>query len=70
YSPVRHSSRIQKSTHQFATRPESKNHLCKHKIKLGGLVRLACIRHAASVRPEPGSNSHLIDEKLLTSSSN
>jgi len=22
------------------------------------LVRLACIRHAASVRPEPGSNSH------------
>ena len=21
-------------------------------------VRLACIRHAASVRPEPGSNSH------------
>jgi hypothetical protein len=22
-------------------------------------VRLACIRHAASVRPEPGSNSHL-----------
>ena len=22
-------------------------------------VRLACIRHAASVRPEPGSNSHV-----------
>src|SRR5207244_3648428 len=22
-----------------------------------GLVRLACVRHAASVRPEPGSNS-------------
>ncbi|KWU07546.1 hypothetical protein AEL97_11190, partial [Lactobacillus crispatus] len=22
------------------------------------LARLACIRHAASVRPEPGSNSH------------
>ena len=21
-------------------------------------ARLACIRHAASVRPEPGSNSH------------
>ena len=26
---------------------------------LPSLVRLACIRHAASVRPEPGSNSHL-----------
>ena len=25
---------------------------------LPGCVRLACIRHAASVRPEPGSNSH------------
>ena len=24
-------------------------------------VRLACIRHAASVRPEPGSNSSLYD---------
>ena len=23
-------------------------------------VRLACIRHAASVRPEPGSNSHVM----------
>ena len=25
------------------------------------LVRLACVRHAASVRPEPGSNSPLND---------
>ena len=25
---------------------------------LAPFVRLACIRHAASVRPEPGSNSH------------
>ena len=22
------------------------------------IARLACVRHAASVRPEPGSNSH------------
>ena len=28
------------------------------------LVRLACIRHAASVRPEPGSNSHFRNEKF------
>jgi len=27
---------------------------CCHRL---GLARLACIRHAASVRPEPGSNS-------------
>ena len=27
--------------------------------KLWALVRLACVRHAASVRPEPGSNSPL-----------
>ena len=26
-------------------------------------VRLACVRHAASVRPEPGSNSHNIVSK-------
>jgi hypothetical protein len=29
-------------------------HQCCHRLDL---VRLACIRHAASVRPEPGSNS-------------
>ena len=25
---------------------------------VGRFVRLACLRHAASVHPEPGSNSH------------
>ena len=25
--------------------------------EVGFLVRLACVKHAASVRPEPGSNS-------------
>ena len=29
-------------------------------IPLRLLARLACIRHAASVRPEPGSNSHFL----------
>jgi hypothetical protein len=28
-------------------------------IVLKHFARLACVRHAASVRPEPGSNSHL-----------
>ena len=34
--------------------------------KLWALVRLACVKHAASVRPEPGSNSPL--KKSLNSS--
>ena len=29
------------------------------------IVRLACIRHTASVRPEPGSNSRFKFEKLI-----
>ena len=29
----------------------------------GLTVRLACVKHAASVRPEPGSNSPLKNEK-------
>ena len=32
------------------------------------LLRLACVKHAASVRPEPGSNSPLYE--LFDSSSN
>jgi hypothetical protein len=31
------------------------------------LVRLACVRHAASVDSEPGSNSHLNPEDNLDS---
>ena len=38
--------RFPRVTHPCATRPE-------------GLVRLACVRHAASVRSEPGSNSQV-----------
>ena len=37
------------------THPSATFLWCKHQI----LVRLACIKHAASVRPEPGSNSPL-----------
>ena len=32
---------------------------------LGVFVRLACVRHAASVHPEPGSNSQIISFKRL-----
>jgi hypothetical protein len=40
--------------HVLLTRSPLGLHLCCHKLDL---VRLACIKHAASVRPEPGSNS-------------
>ena len=43
YSPVRH------SVNQDSIR----------KLPLHCFVRLACVRHAASVHPEPGSNSHV-----------
>ena len=42
--------RFPRVTHPCATRPE-------------GLVRLACVRHAASVRSEPESNSHVYDRQ-------
>ena len=28
-------------------------------LREGCFVRLACVKHAASVHPEPGSNSHV-----------
>ena len=43
YSPVRHS-----------VSPDSIRKLPRNRF-----VRLACVRHAASVHPEPGSNSHV-----------
>ena len=52
YSPVRHSL---KTRH-----PEG-----IVKIKL---VRLACVKHAASVHPEPGSNSHVASKQTSLSS--
>jgi hypothetical protein len=44
--------RFPRVTHPCATRPE-------------GLVRLACVRHAASVRSEPGSNSQVHDRNPI-----
>ena len=32
---------------------------CKHPLFPCEPVRLACVKHAASVHPEPGSNSHV-----------
>ena len=41
-------------THPCATIPENKK---GEPLSLNGTVRLACVRHAASVSSEPGSNS-------------
>ena len=47
-------------THALLTRPP-----LSHKIfiseenQIKRFVRLACVKHAASVHPEPGSNSHV-----------
>ena len=47
-------------THALLTRPPlSLKHLHSEEIRRKSFVRLACVRHAASVHPEPGSNSHV-----------
>ena len=44
-------------THALLTRPPLNLSNSIRKLPLISSVRLACVRHAASVRPEPGSNS-------------
>ena len=47
-------------THALLTRPPlSQNILPSEEFQLSCFVRLACVKHAASVHPEPGSNSHV-----------
>ena len=50
---------IRQVTHALLTRPPlSHKSLHSEEIRLKCFVRLACVKHAASVHPEPGSNSH------------
>ena len=44
-------------THALLTRPPLNLILLGRSLVKLGPVRLACVRHAASVHPEPGSNS-------------
>ena len=44
-------------THALLTRPPLIPHSVDRSLRHGFTVRLACVKHAASVRPEPGSNS-------------
>ena len=47
-------------SHALLTRPPlSHKHLHPEGICRKCFVRLACVKHAASVHPEPGSNSHV-----------
>ena len=47
-------------THALLTRPPlSHKELQTEVIRSKCFVRLACVKHAASVYPEPGSNSHV-----------
>ena len=52
-------------THALLTRPPlSHQRYQSEEINLRCFVRLACVKHAASVHPEPGSNSHV--KKLIS----
>ena len=44
-------------THALLTRPPLSFKTSIRRLPLWNSVRLACVRHAASVHPEPGSNS-------------
>ena len=46
-------------THALLTRPPLGILKSIRKLQSKYLVRLACVKHAASVYPEPGSNSHV-----------
>ena len=57
---------VRQVTHALLTRPPlSHKKLHSEKIRFKCFVRLACVKHAASVHPEPGSNSH---KKCLSAS--
>ena len=46
-------------THALLTRPPLNCLKSIRKLHSNSSVRLACVKHAASVHPEPGSNSHV-----------
>ena len=46
-------------THALLTRPPLETDQIRRSLNEMFPVRLACVKHAASVHPEPGSNSHV-----------
>ena len=53
-------------THALLTRPPLIHSSVGRSLRQNFIVRLASVKHAASVRPEPGSNSLKIISKHLT----
>ncbi|WP_232725366.1 hypothetical protein, partial [Bacillus sp. FJAT-44742] len=51
------SQSVRQVAHVLLTRPPLIPQALPRRAQLASCARLACIRHAASVRPEPGSNS-------------
>ena len=51
---------VRQVTHALLTRPPlSHKRIIPEENQIKCFVRLACVKHAASVHPEPGSNSHV-----------
>ena len=50
---------VRQVTHALLTRPPLSQSDSIRKLPPINSVRLACVKHAASVHPEPGSNSHV-----------
>ena len=60
---------MSKAGYSRVTHPSAANpfHLHPEGICRNFIARLACVKRAASVRPEPGSNSHIKFELSLIS---
>ena len=58
---------VRQVTHALLTRPPLSIKKSIRKLHSQYSVRLACVKHAASVHPEPGSNSHV---KVLSGQEN
>ena len=59
---------ISRRFHRLSPTPRQVAHVLRTRPPLGprrSPVRLACVKRAASVRPEPGSNSPIVESKQL-----
>ena len=60
---------LRQITHVLLTRPPlAHSGFSTNTVSLCAPVRLACVKHAASVHPEPGSNSQIYYLRALSSS--
>ena len=60
---------LRQITHVLLTRPPlAHRRFSTNTVSICEPVRLACVKHAASVHPEPGSNSQILYLRALSSS--